>query len=92
VAEGPAHRDCRNPSTTRLRGYSAHGRVDVVFGKGVHVHVADAEIRPESKRGIPAIHPLARMGCHAYTAVSETFAMPIPGAPDAAAAGLEGKT
>jgi flavin reductase (DIM6/NTAB) family NADH-FMN oxidoreductase RutF len=91
VAESPAHFECRYLSTTRLRGNSAHGWVDVVFGEVTRIHVDDRVIRPDGKLDIPRIRPLARLGYHDYTSVTETFEMRIPGASDAAAAGLEGK-
>jgi flavin reductase (DIM6/NTAB) family NADH-FMN oxidoreductase RutF len=91
VAESPAHFECRYISTTRLRGNSAHGSVDVVFGQVMRIHVNDAVIRPDGKLDIPAIRPLARMGYYDYTSITETFEMPIPDATGAAAAGLEGR-
>jgi flavin reductase (DIM6/NTAB) family NADH-FMN oxidoreductase RutF len=91
VAESPAHFECRYLSTTRLRGNSAHGGVDVVFGQVMRIHVDDAVIRADGKLDIPAIRPLARMGYYDYTSITETFEMPIPGATGAAAAGLEGR-
>jgi flavin reductase (DIM6/NTAB) family NADH-FMN oxidoreductase RutF len=92
VAESPAHFECRYLSTTRLRGNSHHGWVDVVFGEVTQIHVNDAVIRPDGKLDIPAIRPLARLGYYDYTSVTETFEMRIPGASEAAAAGLEGKS
>jgi flavin reductase (DIM6/NTAB) family NADH-FMN oxidoreductase RutF len=92
VAESPAHFECRYLSTTRLKGNSAHGWVDVVFGEVTQIHVKDEVIRPDGKLDIPAIRPLARLGYYDYTSVTETFEMRIPGASDAAAAGLEGKS
>ena len=91
VAESPAHFECRYLSTTRLKGNSAHGWVDVVFGEVTRIHVDDAVIRPDGKLDIPAIRPLARLGYSDYTSVTETFEMRIPGASASAAAGLEGK-
>ena len=81
VAESPAHFECRYLQTTRLRGDSAHGWVDVVFGEVMRIHVADQVIRP-----------LARLGYYDYTSVTEVFEMRIPGASAAAADGLEGKS
>jgi flavin reductase (DIM6/NTAB) family NADH-FMN oxidoreductase RutF len=92
VAESPAHFECKYLSTTRLRGNSAHGGVDVVFGQVMRIHVNDAVIRPDGKLDIPAIQPLARMGYYDYATITDTFEMPIPGATAAAAAGLEGRT
>ncbi len=91
VAESPAQFECKYLSTTRLRGNSAHGGVDVVFGQVTRIHVDDAVIRPDGKLDIPAIRPLARMGYYDYTSITETFEMPIPDASGAAAAGLEGR-
>ncbi len=91
IAESPAHFECRYLSTTRLRGNSAHGGVDVVFGQVMRIHVNDAVIRPDGKLDIPAIRPLARMGYYDYTSITEIFEMPIPDATSAAAAGLEGR-
>lgn len=91
VAESPAHFECKFISTTRIRGNSAHGGVDVVFGQVMHIHVKDEVIRPDGKLDIPAIRPLARMGYYDYTSITETFEMPIPGASGSAAAGLEGR-
>lgn len=92
VAESPAHFECKYLSTTRLRGNSAHGGVDVVFGQVMRIHVNDAVIRTDGKLDIPAIRPLARMGYYDYTVVTETYEMAVPGATGAAAAGLEGRT
>lgn len=91
VAQSPAHFECRYLSTTRLRGNSHHGGVDVVFGQVMQIHVRDEVIRSDGKLDIAAIKPLARMGYFDYAAITETFEMRIPGASAEAAAGLEGK-
>ena len=91
VAESPAQFECRYLSTTRLRGNSHHGGVDVVFGQVTRIHVKDEVIRPDGKLDIPLIRPLARLGYYDYTSVTEVFEMRIPGATPEAAAGLEGK-
>lgn len=91
VAESPAHFECRYLQTTRLRGNSNHGWVDVVFGEVTQIHVRDEVIRADGKLDIPAIRPLARLGYYDYTSVTEVFEMRIPGASEAAAKGLEGK-
>jgi flavin reductase (DIM6/NTAB) family NADH-FMN oxidoreductase RutF len=92
VAESPAQFECRYLSTTRLRGNSNHGWVDVVFGQVMQIHVRDDVILASGKLDIPAIRPLARMGYYDYTSVTETFEMRIPGASVDAADGLEGKS
>ena len=91
VAESPAHFECRYLHTTRLRGNSSHGWVDVVFGEVVRIHVKDEVLTSEGKLDILKIRPLARLGYYDYTTVTEMFEMRIPGATGAAAAGLEGK-
>ena len=91
VTESPAHFECRYLSTTRLRGNSAHGWVDVVFGEVTRIHVSDDVIDADGKIDIPLIRPLARLGYYQYTSVTEVFEMPIPGAGASAAAGLEGR-
>ena len=91
VAESPAQFECRFLSTTRLRGNSHHGGVDVVFGQVMQIHVQDAVIMPDGKLDIKVIRPLARLGYYDYTSVTEVFEMRIPGATPEAAAGLEGK-
>ncbi len=91
VAESPAHFECRYLSTHRLRGNSAHGWVEVVYGEVMRIHVRDDVISPQGKLDIPRIKPLARMGYYDYAAITETFEMRIPGASGAAADGLEGK-
>lgn len=91
VAESPAHFECRYLSTTRLRGNSHHGWVDVVFGEVAQIHVKDDVIRPDGKLDIEAIRPLARLGYYDYTSVTEVFEMRVPDSSPAARAGLEGK-
>ena len=92
VAESPAQFECRYLSTTRLRGNSHHGGVDVVFGQVMQIHVKDAVIMPDGKLDIIAIRPLARLGYYDYTSVTDMFEMRIPGASEEASAGLEGKS
>ncbi|MEZ5714757.1 MAG: flavin reductase family protein [Paracoccaceae bacterium] len=92
VAESPAHFECRYLSTHRLRGNSAHGWVDVVYGEVMRIHVDDAMLTPEGKMDIPRIRPLARLGYYDYTSVTETFEMRIPSDNPATLAGLEGKS
>jgi flavin reductase (DIM6/NTAB) family NADH-FMN oxidoreductase RutF len=91
VAEAPCHFECRYLQTTRLKGNSPVGWVDVVFGEVVRIHVADDAVGADGKLDIPKLQPIARMGYYDYTVVREVFEMRIPEASDAAAAGLEGK-
>ncbi|MEX0339747.1 MAG: flavin reductase family protein [Arenibacterium sp.] len=92
VAESPAHFECRYLSTHRLKGASAHGWVDVVYGEVMRIHVADEVVTPEGKLDIPAIKPIARLGYYDYAVVDQVFEMKIPGAGAMQAAGLEGKS
>jgi len=55
------------------------------------IHVADEVLTADGKLDIARIRPLARLGYYDYTSVTEVFEMRIPGASQAAAAGLEGK-
>ena len=91
VAESPAHFECRYLSTHRLRGESAVGWVDVVFGQVMRIHVADEVLTPEGKLDIPKIQPIARMGYYDYTCIRDVFEMRIPEAAQAAEDGLEGR-
>ena len=92
VAESPAHFECRYFSTHRLRGHSAHGWVDVVYGEVMRIHVNDEVVTPEGKLDIPRIRPLARLGYYDYTSVTEVFEMKIPSDNPATLVGLEGKS
>ena len=91
VAESPAQFECRDLQTTRLKGNSANGGVDVVYGEVTRIHVKDEVILPDGKLDILGIRPLARLGYYDYTSVTEVFEMRIPAASEAAAKGLEGK-
>ena len=92
VAQSPAHFECKYLSTHRPPGAPAHGWVEVVYGQVMHIHVDDAVITPEGKLDVRKIRPLARLGYHEYTSVTEVFEMRIPGASGAASDGLEGKS
>lgn len=91
VAESPCHFECRHVATHRLPGNSTVGWVEIVYGRVERIHVADDVLRADGKLDIPAIRPIARMGYYDYAVIDETFEMRIPGASEAAAAGLEGK-
>ena len=91
VAQSPAHFECRYLSTHTLKGASPVGTVDVVFAQVERIHVDDAVIGADGKLDIGRIEPIARMGYYDYTVVRDVFEMRIPGAGDAALAGVEGK-
>ena len=90
VAESPCHFECRYLSTHHLPGNSTVGGVDVVYGRGEHIHIRD-DVGTDGKLDIPKIQPIARMGYYDYTVVREVFEMRIPGASEATLKGLEGK-
>jgi flavin reductase (DIM6/NTAB) family NADH-FMN oxidoreductase RutF len=89
VAESPCHFECRYLSTHRLRGNSAVGTVDVVFGEVVRIHVRDDVVLPNGKLDIAKIRPIARMGYFDYAVIDSVFEMIIPD--EEALAGLEGR-
>lgn len=91
VAESPCHFECRYLSTHRLRGASAQGCVDVVYGEVVRVHVKDEVLTPDGRVDIARIRPIARLGYFDYAVIDSVFEMRIPEAPDVLASGLEGK-
>jgi flavin reductase (DIM6/NTAB) family NADH-FMN oxidoreductase RutF len=91
VAESPCHFECRYLSTQRLRGATAVGTVDVVFGEVIRIHVRDDVVLPSGKLDIAKIAPLARMGYYDYTVVRETFEMRIPNVSTGVMDGLEGR-
>ena len=92
VAESPAQFECRHIATHRLPEDTPGGFVDVVYGRVERIRVDDAVIRPDGKMDIEKIQPIARMGYYDYTVVRDVFEMRIPGASQAEADGLEGKS
>jgi len=63
----------------------------VVFGQVVRIHVDDRYVLPDGKLDILRIRPLARLGYHDYTSVTDIFEMRIPTASADEMAGLEGR-
>lgn len=91
VAESPCHFECKYLTTLRFPGATKVSDADVVFGQVVRIHVKDEFILPSGKLDILRIRPLARLGYHDYTTVTEMFEMHIPNASEAEMAGLEGR-
>ena len=89
VAASPVHFECRHLQTVRIPGNGATGSVDVVFGRVVAVHIADAALDARGRIDILRLRPLARLGYHDYTSVESLFSM-TPQGSRARAAGLEG--
>ena len=92
VAESPCHFECRHLATHRLPGNTPVGWVEVVYGRVERIHIADEMVGADGKLDIARLQPIARMGYYDYTVVREVFEMRVPGASEAALAGLEGKS
>lgn len=88
VKESPVKFECEYHSTVRLPGNPPMGTVDVIIGKVVGVHVADA-VLTDGLLDIRKTQPIARCGYYEYAVVRETFEMIIPGSGDVNY-GLEG--
>lgn len=91
VAESPVHFECRYLSTHRMTGNSNVGTIDIVFAQVERIHINDEVLTVDGRLDIPKIRPLARMGYHDYTSITETFEMKIPQASDDEAYGLAGQ-
>jgi flavin reductase (DIM6/NTAB) family NADH-FMN oxidoreductase RutF len=91
VAESPVHFECRYLSTHRMVGDSNVGTIDIVFAKVERIHIDDTVLTPEGKLDIRRVRPIARMGYHDYTVVTDTFEMKIPNASTEEAYGLAGQ-
>lgn len=91
VAESPVHFECRYLSTHRMTGNSNVGTIDIVFAQVERIHINDHVLTPDGRLDIPKIRPLARMGYHDYTSITETFEMKIPNASEDEAYGLAGQ-
>jgi flavin reductase (DIM6/NTAB) family NADH-FMN oxidoreductase RutF len=91
VEASPIQFECEYLQTVRLPGNGPMGTVDVVFGKVVGVHIADAALTADGKVDVLALRPLARMGYFDYTTVESRFEMVIPDSTKLLA-GLEGSS
>ncbi len=87
------HRSSLNASTTPpyLPGNGTVGTVDVVIGRVVGIHIADAALTAEGRVDVLRLRPIARLGYYDYTSIESVFQMIIPGNDPAVLAGLEGK-
>ncbi len=92
VAESPVHFECRYLNTVRLKGRSAVGTVDVVFGEVARIHISDEVVGADGKLDILKIRPIARLGYYDYTVIDNVFEMVIPSASATELAGLEGRS
>lgn len=91
VAESPVHFECRYLSTHRMAGNSNVGTIDIVFAQVERIHINDEVLTVDGRLDIEKIRPLARMGYHDYTSITETFEMKIPEASADEAYGLAGQ-
>lgn len=91
VAESPVHFECKYLSTHRMTGNSNVGTIDIVFAQVERIHINDEVLTVDGRLDIPKIRPLARMGYHDYTSITETFEVKIPQASDDEAYGLAGQ-
>jgi flavin reductase (DIM6/NTAB) family NADH-FMN oxidoreductase RutF len=91
VAESPVQFECRYLSTHRMTGNSNVGTIDIVFAQVERIHIKDEVLTLDGRLDIPKIRPLARMGYHDYTSITETFEMKIPDASEDEAYGLAGQ-
>jgi len=91
VAESPIQFECVYHTTLRLPGNGTVGTVDVVIGRVIGIHIADAALTAEGRVDVLRIRPIARLGYYDYTSIESVFQMIIPGNNPAVLAGLEGK-
>lgn len=89
VLESPIQFECTYLQTVRLPGNGVMGTVDVVFGRVVGVHIADWALTAVGRIDIVKLRPLARMGYHDYTSVTDVFTLASPMS-EIGAGGLEG--
>ncbi|MFP3460010.1 hypothetical protein R5O87_04065 [Arthrobacter globiformis] len=74
-----------------MTGNSNVGTIDIVFAQVERIHIDDHILTVDGRLDIQKIRPLARMGYHDYTSITETFEMKIPQASDDEAYGLAGQ-
>jgi flavin reductase (DIM6/NTAB) family NADH-FMN oxidoreductase RutF len=91
VAESPVNFECKLHTTVFIPGDSPMGNFTLIIGRVVAVHIADGCIRADGRLDIERIRPLARMGYHDYTSISEVFTI-APQTSAIAQAGQEGNT
>ena len=76
VARSPVALECRYLQTVKLPG-KGHAGNYAIFGEVIGIHV-DPSVVVDGMVDIRRYRPLARLGYHDYTVVSETFAMTRP--------------
>lgn len=64
-----------------MTGNSNVGTIDIVFAQVERIHINVEVLTLDGRLDIQKIQPLARMGYHDYTSITETFEMKIPRRP-----------
>lgn len=75
VAESPVHFECRVAHVYRVR--EGEDASSVVFGRIVHIHVAD-HLLDGTRIDTAALRPLARLGGPQYAGLAEIFTLARP--------------
>ncbi len=79
VARSPVHLECRFHTCITLPGNTPRNIMNVVIGRVVGVHIADAALTPDGRIDIAAIKPICRLGYMSYAVIEHTFELPIGG-------------
>ena len=92
VARSPVHMECRLQTVVTLPGRTPEQVHHVVMGRVVGIHIRDDVLTKDGRLDVLKIRPLARMGYHDYTSVTDVFTM-TPTGPglEERLAGLEGR-
>ena len=89
VAESPVNFECKLHTSLFIPGDSPMGNFTLIIGRVVAIHIADGYIRADGRLDVERMRPLARMGYHDYTSVTEVFTL-RPQTSAIAQAGQEG--
>ncbi|KAF2768398.1 hypothetical protein EJ03DRAFT_294680, partial [Teratosphaeria nubilosa] len=90
VKASPIKFECQYHSTLRLPGTPPMGTADIVIGRVIAVHIAEA-VLTDGMVDLGKVQPIARCGYHQYARITgeSLFEMVIPGDPKQLV-GLEG--
>ena len=77
VAESPVHFECTYHSTFTVPANRRDTIHRVVIGQVVGIHINDDALTPGGRVDNMKIRPLARLGYHDYTSVTEVFTIPV---------------
>lgn len=73
VKESPIQFECKLYTSLHLPGASVPGRVDVIIGRVVGVHIASRAINEDGLIDLPKLKPIARCGYYQYSVVERVF-------------------